>query len=143
MARGRPVTTALDTALRIGRQRGQVMRFAASPENFAHFLIRRPGAIVFVLIRYSQRIHGTAGEIAIRNDEAISLLRSVPASAGIVRELWLYSRYGCWRYFQVGDEGIEEIGRDNLSSQKPASPVPAAPVTVQVPQKEPAPSEGR
>jgi hypothetical protein len=109
MTRGRPVTTALDVALHIARLRGTAMTFHPGPENFAHLLIRSPGTITFVLIRYASRLHGTPEEIGAMCHDALVLLRSVPGSGPLVRELWLYSRYGGWRYFRVGDDGITEI----------------------------------
>jgi hypothetical protein len=109
MTRGRPVTTSLDVAIHIARLRGNVMTFHAGPENFAHLLIRSPGAITFVLIRYASRLQGTPEEIEAMYQDTLVLLRSVPGSGPLVRELWLYSRYGGWRYFRVGDSGITEI----------------------------------
>lgn len=103
------MTTALDVAIRIARLRGTVMTFHAGPENFAHLLIRSPGTITFVLIRYASRLSGTPDEIAAMYQEALILLRSAPGSGPLVRELWLYSRYGGWRYFRIEDAGITEV----------------------------------
>jgi hypothetical protein len=132
MTRGRPVTTALDVALHIARQRGTVMTFTPGPENFAHFLIRSPGTLTFVLIRYASRLHVTPEEIGSNYHEALVMLRSVPGSAVLVRELWLYSRYGGWRYFRIGDAGVEEVGIENMPLQvtgTATSPIPGdAPV---------------
>jgi hypothetical protein len=109
MTRGRPVTTALDVAIHIARLRGTVMTFKPGPENFAHLLIRSPGTITFVLIRYASHLHGTPEEIEAMCQDTLVLLRSVPGSGPLVRELWLYSRYGGWRYFRVEDACITEI----------------------------------
>jgi hypothetical protein len=109
MTRGRPVTTALDVAIHIARLRGNVMTFHGGPENFAHLLIRSPGTITFILIRYASHLHGTPEEIEAMYQDTLILLRSVPGSGPLVRELWLYSRYGGWRYFRVRDTGIAEV----------------------------------
>ena len=39
---------------------------------------------------------------------------SLPGSADIIREFWVYSKYGSLRFFRVEDSDFLEIGRDDL-----------------------------
>ena len=114
MTRGRRPTTELDDAILTARARGTIMKFFPEEEIVCNFLIRSPTRLIFVRIKYASRFHGTLLEIEAEYRELIGRLRSVPGSSFVIRELWIYSRYGTWRYFRVGDTVIEEISMDDM-----------------------------
>jgi hypothetical protein len=129
MTRGRRPTTGLDDAFQTALMRGTVMKFFPESEIVCNFLIQNPASVIFVCIRYASRLHGTLQEIETEFRELIVRLRSIPGSGPVIRELWLYSRYGTWRYFRIRDTGIEEISREGIS--------------VTIPEKEPVVNAGK
>jgi len=105
------------------------MKFFPESETVCNFLIRSSACLIFVRIRYASRLHGTLPEIEAEYREPIFRFRSIPGSGPVIRELWLYSRYGTWRYFRIKDTGIEEISREGIS--------------VTIPEKEPVVNAGK
>jgi hypothetical protein len=71
---------------------------------------RKP--VAFVSVKYTERIRATLEDISRDCDDRIRQLRSIARDATVSCELWLHSRYGTWRFFQVTLDGIVEIGRD-------------------------------
>jgi hypothetical protein len=104
----------MDDAILTASARGTIMKFFPDGENICNFLIRSPGRLTFVRIKYASRFHGTLPEIEAEYRELIDRLRSIPGSSLVIRELWIYSRYGTWKYFRIGDTGIEEISIDDM-----------------------------
>jgi hypothetical protein len=119
MTKGRPPKTGLDGAVLMGKRRGMVMEFLPDPATPANFLIQTPSSITFVRVRFASRLHGSLIEILTEFREPIERLRSIPASENIGRELWIYSRYGFWRYFLITDMLVEEIGSDGMPASTP------------------------
>jgi len=114
MTRGRRPTTGLDDAILIAGAKGTIMKFFPKGEIVCNFLIRSPVRLIFVRIKYASRFHGTLPGIEAEYRELIGRLRSIPGSSLVIREIWIYSRYGTWRYFRVGDTAIEEISIDGM-----------------------------
>jgi hypothetical protein len=119
MTRGRRPTTGLDGAIEIAKVRGTVIKFLPQQETAFSFLIQTLISIIFVRIRYSNRLHASVPEIETEFLELIIRLRLLPASGIVVRQLWIYSRSGIWRYFIITETGIEEIGVDGLPAGAP------------------------
>jgi hypothetical protein len=95
------------------------MEFLPDPATPANFLIQTPSSITFVRVRFASRLHGSLAEILTEFREPIDRLRSIPASENVGRELWIYSRYGLWRYFLITDMLVEEIGSDGMPASTP------------------------
>jgi hypothetical protein len=114
MTRGRLVTKGLDEAIQTAGARGAIMKFSPYGEIVCNFLIRSPLRLTFVRIKYASRFHGTLAEIEAEYRDLIGRLRSIPGSSLVIRELWIYSRYGTWRYFRVTETGIEETSREYM-----------------------------
>jgi len=114
MTRGRLVTKGLDEAIQTAGARGAIMKFSPYGEIVCNFLIRSPPRLTFVRIKYASRFHGTFAEIEAEYRDLIGRLRSIPGSSLVIRELWIYSRYGTWRYFRVTETGIEETSMENM-----------------------------
>jgi hypothetical protein len=114
MTRGRLVTKGLDEAIQTAGARGAIMKFSPYGEIVCNFLIRSPLRLTFVRIKYASRFHGTLAEIEAEYRDLIGRLRSIPGSSLVIRELWIYSRYGTWRYFRVTETGIEETSMEYM-----------------------------
>jgi hypothetical protein len=119
MTRGRRPSTGLDGAIEIAKMKGTVIKFLLQQETAFSFLIQTLTSIIFVRIHYKNRLHASIQEIETEFHELIARLRLLPASEVVVRQLWLYSRRGVWRYFVITDTGIEEIGVDGLPAGAP------------------------
>jgi hypothetical protein len=112
MTRGRPPKKGLGDAILVAKARGTVMIFLQNKETLCDFMIMGNGNFVFVQVKTTGRIRGTREEIESVFRESIMRLRSFPSSGLILKELWIYSRYGIWRFFRIEDTGIVEICQD-------------------------------
>jgi len=114
MTRGRPPATGRENALPIARARGRVMEIVQTGETTAAFIIAADGKIIIVWIRRADPFRRTPEEFDAENHEQLTLFRSFPGSADIIREFWVYSKYGTLRFFRVEESRLLEIGRDGL-----------------------------
>jgi len=112
MTRGRPPQKGLDDAIPVARMRGAVLHFRQEEECAADFEILSADQIIIVRVKRTRRLHCSIQEIKEQFSEPILRLRSLPASAFLYRELWVWSQYGTWRFFRLLDTGIVEIDRD-------------------------------
>ena len=83
-------------------------------ETTAAFVIAADGKVIIVWIRRAEPFRRTPGELDAENHEQLALFRSFPGSADIIREFWVYSKYGSLRFFRMEDSRLLEIGRDGL-----------------------------
>jgi hypothetical protein len=112
MSRGRPPLTGIELALPIAQARGRVMEIVQNGDTPAMFVIVADGKVFFVYIRRADPFRVSPAEMEAENREALAVIRSLPASADIIRELWPYSKYGSLRFFRVEDSCLLELGRD-------------------------------
>ncbi len=112
MKRGRPATTGLDNAIRIARERGCVMKICSGPDSVCAFFIRTADAVIFVCIRRTEKIVAPVPAIAYECRDLIADLRLFPNSLPVRLEVWVYSKHATYRFFRVGDDGLEEISRN-------------------------------
>ena len=112
MTRGRRPTRSLDAGISMAQVRGMAMQFVPGPDLPCTFMIRGSGRIIFVRVKRSARLHCGIPELAAAHNEPIARLRTLPGTGPLVRELWLYSKKGAWRYFRVTESGINETGPD-------------------------------
>jgi hypothetical protein len=70
--------------------------------------------VFFIFVRRSDPFRMTPADMERENRGVLAAIRSLPASADIVREFWAYSRAGTLRFFRVEDSWLLEIGRDGL-----------------------------
>jgi len=108
MKRGRPSTTGIIDAVAIAKKRGCVMRVTYSSDSICDFFIRTITHVIFVRLIRIEKIIAPASEIEHEHREIISELRLFPQSLQIKRELWVYNKYGTYRFFRLTDEGLEE-----------------------------------
>jgi len=119
MTRGRTVTQGVEDAILTARTRGCVMKFYSGPESVCNLMIRTSVHLIFVRVKRVVRILCTLKEIEEEHRDLIVQLRSFPVSGLIIRELWIYSKHGTYRYFRVGDAGIEEIDWNGIPVKMP------------------------
>jgi hypothetical protein len=119
MTRGRLPQKGLDEALPVAMGRGTVMSIRQTKESVCDFTITAQDQVVLVRVRKAIRIHSLLEETEREFREPILRLRSFPGPGPVVRELWLYSRHGTWRFFRIEDAGIMEIGKDGTSLKNP------------------------
>lgn len=109
MKRGRPSTTGINDAVTIAKKRGCVMRVMYAPDSVCDFFIRTVTHVAFVRLIRIEKIVAPASEIERERREIIAELRLFPQSLQIKRELWVYNKYGTYRFFRLSDDGLEEI----------------------------------
>jgi len=109
MSRGPPSQTALDAALPLATLRGTVYFLAPGRECPANFEILNRQGVTFVAVKMSRCLHAPLAEMEKEYQEAIFRLRVVPISPCVYRELWVCSRNGRWRFFEVRDRDLVEL----------------------------------
>jgi len=109
MKRGRPSTIGINNAVTIAKKRGCVMRVTYSSDSVCDFFIRTVTHVTFVRLIRIEKIVAPASEIKHEHREIIAELRLFPQSLQIKRELWVYNKYGTYRFFRLNDDGLEEI----------------------------------
>jgi hypothetical protein len=114
MSRGRPPSKGIDEALPIARARGRVMEIVQNGDTPAMIVIVADRKVFFIYVRRADPFRVTPAEMEAENREVLATIRSLPASADIIREFWAYSRAGTLRFFRVEDSWLPEIGRDGL-----------------------------
>jgi hypothetical protein len=119
MTKGRPATTGVDDAVVIARKRGCVMRIVYGLESLSDLVIRTAAYVAFVKTRRTEKITATIQEIEHAYRNLIAKLRLFPVSAEILRELWIYSKHGTYRFFRVNEAGLEEVDRNGMTVPPP------------------------
>lgn len=109
MSRGPVSATALMDALAIAGRRGSVILIQPGRESPCNFEIVSRRESVFVTVKMSRNIRGPAEEIEARYRDDIFRLRMIFGASHVRKELWVRSRYGRWRFFEVTDTGIAEV----------------------------------
>jgi hypothetical protein len=66
-------------------------------------------ATLFVKVKRSRSITSDILEIASKYTHELLLLRTIPATMVILRELWIRSPKGSWQYYRILKDGIMEI----------------------------------
>jgi len=119
MTRGRPPKKGLGEALPVALARGTVMCTLQNGESVCDLIIIGKDQVVLIRVRKARRIRVSQQETEREYQEPILRLRSFPAPGPVIRELWIYSRYGIWRFFRIEDTGIVEICQDGMLLKNP------------------------
>jgi hypothetical protein len=119
VSRGRPPSNGIRDALPIARARGRVIEIVQNGATPARFVVVVDNLVIFITLRRADPFRMTPAEIESGNREVLAMVRSLPGSADIVREFWIYSRAGSLRFFRVEDSWLLEIGRDGLPRAVP------------------------
>lgn len=112
MSRGPPSYRALADAIPVAHQRGTIQMAGRGPEKRYDFAIVSVLTVVFVRVSFCARIHAPAEELAGDFKDSLDRLCLITKHESISRELWLRSRHGTWRFFQLVAECLVELGRD-------------------------------
>jgi hypothetical protein len=132
MTKGRPATTGVDDAVVIAHKRGCVMRIVYGLESLSDLVIRTAAYVAFIKTRRTEKITAPIQEIEHEYHNLIAKLRLFPVSAQILRELWIYSKHGTYRFFRIVEAGLVEVDQHGMPVSRPgeiATPVvPGEPV---------------
>ena len=109
MTRGPVSQKALSGAFQLATVRGTVYFLNPGREAPADFLIVNRQGVTFISVRISRCLHCSLAGIETEYRESIFRLRAVPISPSVYRELWVCSRYGRWRFFEIRDMDIIEL----------------------------------
>lgn len=109
MSRGPVSEKAFTDALALARRRGSVILIRPGRDSPCDFEIVNRHESVFVTMKLSRNFHCGVEEIAAKYREEIFRLRMIMGPANVRKELWVRSRYGRWRFFEVSDTGITEV----------------------------------
>lgn len=140
MTQGRPPYQALREATIIAQRQGRLCKNNVSRGILYDIAIHLALAIIYVRVKRSKYEAETIYEILEVCARDIAKLRKVPTTIGLLRELWVRSPTGTWRYFLVLDNRIIEIPpgampedmagrpfRDNTPGPDRSGIIPAAP----------------
>ncbi len=109
MARGRPPDQALKEAKAIARRQGKLCENTKGRGLLYDFAIHLAFLTIYVQVRRMKTVAGSAEDILSACASDIARIRRVPATAVLIRELWVRSATGAWRYFLVLDDLLIEI----------------------------------
>jgi len=119
MTKGRPATSGVDDAVIIAHKRGCVMRIVHGLESVCDLVIRTAAYVAFVKARRTDKITATIREIEHTYRDLIAELRLFPVSAEILRELWIYSKHGTYRFFRIRETGLVEVDQHGMPVSRP------------------------
>lgn len=111
MTRGPVSQKALDAALPLATLRGTVyfLKPGRETETPADFEIVNRQGVTFVSVHMSRCLHNSLTGMEAEYQESVFRLRAIPISPSVYRELWVCSRYGRWRFFEVRDRDLAEL----------------------------------
>lgn len=109
MTRGPVSEKAFDAGLLLAKLRGAVYLLRRCREAPADFEIANRQGLTFIRVKMSRCLHRALAEIEEEYREAIFLLRMIPFAPSVRRELWICSRYGRWRFFEILEKGMVEL----------------------------------
>jgi hypothetical protein len=112
MSRGRPPRMACKEACASAAQRGVVLDATALEKSRIDFILFSGQRVCFVRVKRSHSRICSPKEIAIRFWSEIAMLRTIPLTPVVSREIWVFLPWRTWQYFCIGDDTITEIYED-------------------------------
>lgn len=109
MSRGPVSEKALEKALSFAAMRGAVYFFLSGREAPADFEIVNKEGVTFISVKMARCLHSPIATLELRYLDALSRFRAVPVAPNVFCELWLVSRYGRWRFFEVRHRDLIEL----------------------------------
>jgi hypothetical protein len=109
MTRGRPPQQAIREARAIGEKLGAVIETPGSRGFPADLMICCTHVTLYVQVKRTRSHLSGIREIADKYSKELLLLRTIPLTNVILRELWIRSPNGSWQYFRILKDGIMEI----------------------------------
>ncbi|PKL64219.1 MAG: hypothetical protein CVV32_09765 [Methanomicrobiales archaeon HGW-Methanomicrobiales-3] len=112
MSRGARPHKALDEAIPIAKARGLIQMALGGPERIFDIAIVSKIPVTFVGIMFAPKILAAIPELAEYYRKDLARLRLIARDAAVTIELWIRSRHGTWRFFQVTPSTLVEIDRE-------------------------------
>lgn len=109
MTRGRPPRQATGEAFDIAQKRGAAINISGVKNPLADLVIFCPISTTFVRVKRTRTHISSMPDITAKFEHEIFLLRRIPLTNVLFRELWVRSPRGSWQYFRIVAEGIIEI----------------------------------
>jgi hypothetical protein len=100
---------ALDLAIPIAKARGIIQMATGGPERIYDISIVSKIPIVFAGVMFAPKILATIPELEEYYRKDLARLRLIARNAAVLAELWIRSRHGTWRFFQVAPSTLVEI----------------------------------
>lgn len=123
MTKGRRPKNALDEAVEIAEQRGNVERVLAKRYNAFDFIICEPDRNVFVKVKRSQTLFTYESEILCKYQRELASLHRVALTRVTAREFWVRSPKGDWQFFLVRHDSVREVRADGMLIPREALPI--------------------
>ena len=99
-------------AIPIAQARGLIQRAMGGPERIYDLSIVSKIPVVFASVMFAPQILASIPELAYYYRKDLARIRVIARDATIVIELWIRSRHGTWRFFQIAPSTLIEIDRD-------------------------------
>lgn len=96
------------------------MRVVFGFESLSDLVIRTAAYVAFVKTRRTEKITATIKEIEHAYQNLIDELRLFLVSAQILRDLWIYSKHGTYRFFRINERGLDEVDHHGMPVSRPA-----------------------
>jgi len=103
---------ALEAAIPVAKARGIIQMAAGGPERIYDISIVSKIPVVFAGIMFAPKILATIPELEVYYANDLARLRLIARDAAISADLWIRSRHGTWRFFQVTPSTLVEIDRE-------------------------------
>ena len=103
---------AFAEAIPIAQARGLIQKAMSGPEQIFDIAIISKIPYTFARIMFAPEILAGVQDLAEYYEQEIARLRLIARDPAVVIELWIRSRHGTWRFFQVTPSNIVEIDRD-------------------------------
>jgi len=110
--RGSRAHRAIRDAIPIAKARGLIQMAMGGPERINDLSIVSKIPIVFASIMFAPKILASIPELVEYYRKDLARLRVIARDAANTIELWIRSRHGTWRFFQVTPSSLVEIDRD-------------------------------
>lgn len=123
MTRGRPPGQALKEAKVIAQRQGKLCENTKGRGLLYDFTIHLALALICIRVRRIKWEARTIEDIIDTCASDIARIRRVPPTAGLVRELWVRSPNGEWRFFIVLDDRIAEIPPESMPENARSRPL--------------------
>jgi hypothetical protein len=110
--RGPRAHRAIRDAIPIAKARGLIQLAIGGPERIYDLSIVSKIPIVFASIMFAPKILASVPELVEYYASDLARLRVIARDAAVVIELWIRSRHGTWRFFQVMPSALVEVDRE-------------------------------
>ena len=103
---------AFDEAIPIAKARGLIQMATGGPERIYDISIVSKIPITFAGVMFAPKILAGIPELVEYYEKDLARLRLIARDAAVMAEIWIRSRHGTWRFFQVMPSTLVEIDRE-------------------------------